>query len=369
MANILVIAYDFPPILSPESIQSQRFVLKLLKEGHNVVVLTTHTNPDFETIDTQLLDKKIDIIRTKKLFLEKYRHIFYKLLGIVDRKLWWRDIAFKTAKKIIQKQNINKIITRSVPFSDHIVGYKLKKELNIEWVSHFSDPWSMNPYDKRGIVFRLIDSYLEKKILHLVDSMSVTSQKTKELYLQKYKHLNIVIYPHLYEEALYKNRKNKSKKIVITHTGNIYGLRSIKKILEVLKECKRNDIEFRFYGKIKKEELELVKRWNLEAKVKIFDTISYRDSLDKMKESDYLLVVEAPLENSPFFPSKLVDYMGAKRPIVLYGVKNSTSFKILEQYTEYFVFIDSKDSIKDFLTKVQKIEYLPIKKQEDLFSL
>jgi hypothetical protein len=44
--------------------------------------------------------------------------------------------------------------------------------------------------------------------------------------------------------------------------------------------------------------------------------VAYLESLKRMASADGLLVIDAPAELSVFLPSKLIDYMGAGRPIL-----------------------------------------------------
>jgi hypothetical protein len=44
--------------------------------------------------------------------------------------------------------------------------------------------------------------------------------------------------------------------------------------------------------------------------------VAYRESLSLMGQADGLLVIDAPADLSVFLPSKLIDYMGAGRPIL-----------------------------------------------------
>jgi hypothetical protein len=43
--------------------------------------------------------------------------------------------------------------------------------------------------------------------------------------------------------------------------------------------------------------------------------VDYKTSLALMESADLLLVIDAPFDQSVFLPSKLVDYIGAQRPI------------------------------------------------------
>ena len=49
-----------------------------------------------------------------------------------------------------------------------------------------------------------------------------------------------------------------------------------------------------------------------------------------MKESDLLLIIDAPAKISPFLPSKLIDYIGANKPI--FGITpQGTSQKLITE--------------------------------------
>jgi hypothetical protein len=45
-------------------------------------------------------------------------------------------------------------------------------------------------------------------------------------------------------------------------------------------------------------------------------SVEYEESLQEMRSADGLLIIDAPFEQSVFFPSKLVDYLWARRPIL-----------------------------------------------------
>ncbi len=65
-----------------------------------------------------------------------------------------------------------------------------------------------------------------------------------------------------------------------------------------------------------------------EGLVRLRDTVAYRESLKLMSSSDLLLVIDGPDEISVFLPSKLIDYLGARVPIVGI-VPPGTSAKLL----------------------------------------
>ena len=50
--------------------------------------------------------------------------------------------------------------------------------------------------------------------------------------------------------------------------------------------------------------------------MKFNSPISYIKSLEKMQQADILLIIDAAFEKSVFLPSKLIDYLGSKTPIL-----------------------------------------------------
>lgn len=361
--SILFLAYDYPPVLSPESVQVQRRAAILAKQGHKVFILTVHNNPMYESLDDDLLvgSKQIEIIRTKKPFAEKFLNILCKLLNITDRKLWWFLYASGEALRIIKSNNIKIVYSHSTPLVSHLVGLFVKRGLgnSVRWVAHFSDPWVQNPYlNYNKLPYRYVNKLLEEAVVNSADVLSVTSEKTKKLFcLDNYTHNNkTYILPHVYDNKMFVGSIRRAGKIKIVHTGNIYGLRTIKYLLMAISELRERDsFEFHFYGKIKNEETQYVNMYNLQGCVKICEQVPYHKSLALMSESDVLLVVDAPLENSPFFPSKLADYIGANKTIMALTPHDSTTTEILTElgFADFIAASDNVDAIKNILLRVK----------------
>lgn len=366
MANILFTAFDYPPILSPEAIQLQRRALTLAKNGHRVYILTSHSNPAFEFIDNTLLidNQNIEIIHTKKPICEKILNLIFKFIDITDRKLWWQYSAFNLAKEIIESKSIDLIYTHSTPLVDHLVGLKLKKIFpEIKWISHFSDPWTLNPYINYKFSWqKRFNKKLEISILKSCDRVTVTSNKTKELFSNLIDRDKISVLPHTFDEELFNLKSSKNEKLTIVHTGNIYGLRTIEYLIEALKEIDSSNLELLFYGKIKQSEVDLIKEYNLEKSIKIKSQIPYLESLRAISMADFLMVIDAPLENSPFFPSKLADYIGAKKPIIALTSKSSTTAEIVSSlgFSQLIANSSEKDEIKEVLVKIVENRYFKI---------
>ncbi|SDK53969.1 Glycosyltransferase involved in cell wall bisynthesis [Maridesulfovibrio ferrireducens] len=346
--SILFIAYDFPPILSPESIQVQRRAIALAQKGHNVHVLTACDNPDFEFIDPTLNreHENLTIHRVNKLPAEKALHYICGGLEITDRKLWWKFPAVKAALKIISEFKIENLYTHSTPLVNHLAGFEVKKVIKtIHWTAHFSDPWTMNPYiSYRTGLQRKINKGLESGIISKVDKITVTSEKTRDMFVNRLKadSSKIRVLPHVFDPELYSRKESGSGKKIVAHTGNIYGLRSVIPLIEAIEQVQPKNLEFHFYGRMKDDERELAHE-KCPDLIKIFDPIPYLKSIQVLSDADILLVIDAPLNNSPFFPSKLADYIGAGKPVAALTPLSSTTTDIIRKIQKDLLIADSSD--------------------------
>lgn len=346
--SILFIAYDFPPILSPESIQVQRRALTLARNGHRVHVLTSCDSPDFEFLDKGLTrdHENLTIHRTNRIPGEKWLHYLCGGLEITDRKLWWKFPAAHVAIQLIKEFQIDTLYTHSTPLVNHLAGLAVKNsDCSLHWTAHFSDPWTLNPYlSYRTGLQKKINSRYEKTVISKADTITVTSLKTKDLFVKGLKtdENKIKILPHVFDPDLYSRRTTKPEKKIVAHTGNIYGLRSVAPLIDAVEKICPTKLEFHFYGRMKEGERKLAEK-KCPGLIKIFDPIPYLDSIKILSEADILMVIDAPLKNSPFFPSKLADYIGAGKPVAALTPLSSTTTDIVRDIQKELLVADSAD--------------------------
>ncbi|NDV22170.1 glycosyltransferase family 4 protein [Desulfovibrio sp. JC022] len=375
--SILFITYDFPPILSPESIQVQRRALTLARNGHRVHVLSCCEDPDFEFLDQKLCrdHENLTIHRVNQLPGEKWLHYLCGGLEITDRKFWWKFPAAHAAIKLIKEFQIDALYTHSTPLVNHLAGLAVKEtDRNLHWTAHFSDPWTLNPYlSYRTGLQRKINKMYEKTVISRADTITVTSDKTKDLFV---KGLNagqgkIKVLPHVFDPDLYTRRKTEPQKKIIAHTGNIYGLRSAGQLIEAVHKVQPENLEFHFYGRMKEEERLLAEKKCPEL-IKFFDPVPYLDSIEVLSESDILLVIDAPLKDSPFFPSKLADYIGAGKPVVALSPLSSTTTQIVRDIQKELLVADSADvpSIAALVRRLDSTELAELREDgKDFYNM
>lgn len=360
--NILVIATQLPPYIGSANIRALNYINYLSKMGNKVDVIGVDYPHDSVAYDESLEDAfedSIKIIRIKPGFLfrffyrKKYKSntnnekndsikftfknklskIIKNHIIIPDQYLFWILPAFNQVKKMLKIKKYDLIFTMHETPSSHVVGYFIKKNFpNIKWVGYWSDPWNGDSLrNSRGLLKRLIEERIEKKVINSIDGLLFTTEKTKELYIKKY---NLdpskckIAYRGFSRDIILKIYKQYSKKdlpqldvnkINILHTGTIYHeLRDIVPLSRALDRLKneRPDIYFKlnilFIGQFdNNDDQEEFKKHSV---VKILPFMPHEDVQKYIALADILLLYGN--KNSTQIPGKVYEYFGSKAYIL-----------------------------------------------------
>ena len=333
--KVLLITYNFPPVLNPESIQSSRYVKYLSYNNWQSTVVCA----DYQTLisrpnDLNLLNwlpSDVTVYQIKPqgpLFVNRF--LSYDILRYPDGKIGWYKPAVKKALSLIKENDFDVIHSWAMDHISNLVGLKLKEETGLPWISHFSDPWVDNPYHFYGPLSRYINLKWEKKVMENSDMIVFVSEETKKLVLKKYPttiQKKCVVIPHCFDTEiiaqLLGTTTPKKTKFTLTYTGNFYLQRSpqglfisIKNLLLKRPELE-NHLNIQIVGKLPNRYKRLIKQLHIENIVTITGTIPYLESLQYQKNADVLLVIDAPSKmSSVFLPLKLIEYIGFKKPIL-----------------------------------------------------
>jgi Glycosyl transferase 4-like domain len=230
------------------------------------------------------------------------------------------------------------IATFGQPMSDHLVGLELKRRFRVPWLAHFSDPWVDNPFHRYNALTRKLNLSMEREVMSAADRLVFTSEETVELVLEKYPaawRSKARVLPHSFEPSLYPPRADTNNsagdddnsagdsQIVVRHTGEFYGRRTPRPLAVALRAVLLKEprllegVRFELIGPASPEALADSGLDSLPSGlVELKAPVGYRQSLALAASADGLLIIDAPAARSVFLPSKLVDYVGAARPIL-----------------------------------------------------
>lgn len=340
--KILVISWFYPPVNSSEGLVTYK-LLKASKYNYDVFTQKNCSLWSYTNKDTLPPASNVN-------------SIFAKADNLND----WIDEAIEYYKANINKYDI--VMTRSMPPESHQIGLKLKEiNPNLKWIASFGDPVANNPYTKfsityaspystkvcksfKGIIspkrilkntifnirykrlhnyYKKKDSKLQDTIFKLADCLIFNSSYQKDYMLDGYDE-NItkkaMILYHSFDSSLYPKGNKDNEKIKISYIGLLDSIRNPYILFDAIRALNNEDpnladkVVFEFYGNISDADKLFIVNYELTDVIKIKKPVNYLESLKIMKDSDWLLLIDANISNiidkNIFFAAKLADYMG-----------------------------------------------------------
>ncbi len=294
-----------------------------------------------------------------------------------------------------EKKEYRYLFTSIVPGISHIAGYRIKKKHpEVMWYASFSDPFKGSPYKKtdlkdRSLIYRfafhvgswcLYNDRYEEAAVKYADRLVFICEEQRDFTLRQYPNYEellkkSIVMPLTYvpEWKMYRDiidaprKENKVKQAV--HLGRLYGLRRPDSFIEALRQLKEEDpdlkekIVFHQYSEIQSADVQKIKEYGLEDLFMIHDKVSYDESIRIMKEADVLVLFDTLMPGAPsqpYLPSKIVEYLLLKKPILGICDSNSPSYRILREYGYNTIGCSAdeiKDSIRRILTEDRSFDY------------
>jgi len=340
--NILIISPNAPPKNSPESIQAGRYLQELDKK-HHIILVTTPVESGWITADSGLhvalsnTDIMILKLTFHKIVARFLASRYFRRLLVPDKDFWIASKGAWLTKQLHLRPDV--IYSRSLPVSAALLAFELKKKLSLPWIMHLSDPWGDNPYVTSGSMKRKL-TMLEVRCFEAADAINVTTDGIAEFYRSKYQHLadKISVFPNVMPNILSPAPilKNGKKKLSLIYTGALYGQRrptTILKALNVLKCLDQrilNLLEVKFIGNITDEIRQEIDNCNV-PNISILGKRNYSEVLEIQAGADIMVSIEPDGDNpilKTFLPSKMLDYIAGRKPVLAITPENSESWKL-----------------------------------------
>ena len=335
--KLFAVCYYAPPKLTPQAIQIGRQLYHLDAD----VALLYGRDAQFGDNYDQYPDffKRIRGLEVanpgpllKGLALRAWRRLVPVYGNLPDAFGPWRRKALAPALAELKSGNYDAIVSFGMPMSDHLLAYELKRRTGLPWLVHFSDPWTRNPFHQHGPFARRVNESMERKVIEAADQVLFTSQLTLELVMAQYPdswRAKCAVLPHAWDMDNFAGPAKEPKPRpagvphIVRHIGACYGARSPVPLFAALARIHErtpqilDGVCFEFVGYVAPAAMESDAYKSLPpGLVELRGQVGYRESLDLAQSASALLVIDAPSEQpSVFLPSKLVEYIGAGRPV------------------------------------------------------
>jgi hypothetical protein len=330
-----------------------------------------------------------------------------------DEYAAWKPAALRAVEEFTRARAYapDAVVTFSQPAIDHLVGLELRKRFRAPWIAHFSDPWVDNPFHQNDDATRAFNLAAEREVIDAADRIVFTSRETVDLVMSKYPPAwrdKARVLPQCYDPRLYPPREARAvathdsgdarreddgakhadaehadhnsniddhntkvedhnpkiddsdSKIVVRYVGNFYGARTPAPLIAALTalhaadDAALRDVVFELIGVTDNSIVAKAGGESLPpGLIASSPPVGYSESLRLMAEADGLLVIDAPADVSVFLPSKLIDYVGAARPVFGFSPRGAAASLITRLGGWTVDPSDARaapDALKNFLT-------------------
>ena len=387
--RILIITYYWPPAGGPGVQRWLKFVKYLPDFGYKPHVYIPE-NPTYPIVDEKLINEvseKAIIIKakikepyrwasflsknnTKKISSgiipsKKKQSLIEKIMlwirgnfFIPDARVLWVKPSVTFLKEYLEQHQIDTIITSGPPHSLHLIGWQLKKEMNVNWIADFRDPWTTIGYHKELMLNQKSErkhKELEKDVLQSADKIIVTSPTTKNEFAKlTAKPIEVITNGYDVEKV---SKTLLDEQFTIAHIGSFLSDRNPIILWKALKELAKENKEFaadfrlKLIGKVSQDILDTIDEYKLTKFVDNLGYLSHDEAVLHQRKSQLLLLIEIDSEETRcIIPGKLFEYMVSDRPIVAIGPKASDFETILnETNTGQFFTYDKKAKLKEVI--------------------
>ncbi|MEW5739895.1 MAG: hypothetical protein AB1938_13265 [Myxococcota bacterium] len=221
---------------------------------------------------------------------------------------------------------------------------------DLPWIAYFGDPVAKNPYVAHMAEYPLHDEDIatEAATLAQADVVVCNNNWQRDLMfsgaMAKYAHKAVVI-PHCFEPAFYPREPVAlPERFRFLHVGTLYSVKrtarpvllAVDRLLELYpRYANRFEVVFRG-GPYHAPDRETWAAMRHADHVRLEPEVPFLESLALMRTAHVLISIdgifteaEDGLTASPFFPCKLVDYMGAGRPITAVTMERGPTADVL----------------------------------------
>ncbi|MDP5011673.1 MAG: glycosyl transferase family 1 [Crocinitomicaceae bacterium] len=256
-------------------------------------------------------------------------------LFIPDARVCWIRPSARFLKNYLKEHpEIDTIISTGPPHSMHLIARRLKHKFpTLNWVADFRDPWTEIDFYQELLPGKWADfrhKRLEKSVLSEANTIVTVSAACAEglssIVGRKVEVVtNGFIFPDFDEKQV-----ELDKKFTIAHFGSMPYSRNPDALWIALENllfrlpALREHLEIKLVGSVDFKIHEILEEKGLAAYVNSISSVSHAESLQLQRQTQLLLLIANNSGNTKgILTGKFFEYLGAKRPILAIGEKES----------------------------------------------
>jgi glycosyltransferase involved in cell wall biosynthesis len=217
---IVLLAFHYPPMVGPASERAAAFVRHLPETAWDPIVVTVkrglyHSDPGNRAAPSRTLrtrspeparllgplrDRSSDRDSSGDLVaepmggpaLDRVRRLVRDYIYVPDGQVPWIPFAVAGLRRALQAaQGPKLVMSSSVPYSAHLAALVVARSERVPWIAELRDPWSLidDRIRPRSRARKRADAALESRVIAAASGVVVTSELTREEMVRAYPEL------------------------------------------------------------------------------------------------------------------------------------------------------------------------------------
>ncbi len=387
----MILAYDFPPYVSVGGLRPYNWYKYLHEFDVYPVVVTRQWSGEYgnhldyiapsDSFEIIIEDSsKGTIIRTpfqpnfanrlmlkygdsRYKFLRKTVSAYYEFAQFLLSASPKSSIYF-AAEEYLKNNKVDAIIATGSPFVLFKFASKLSKSHNIPWIADYRDPWTQNITIQQNFLFKVWQSYFEKKFVKTASLITTVSEFCEITISSLIKNKEFLILPNGYDPHAIENIRGidqQKEELSIAFVGTMYDWHPIKSFLSVIsqfiEDTKGAKLNISFYGiNIASELTEMVSSDfpNLKNHIFIYPKSPNNLLIKELAKANVMLL----FNDYSITGTKIYDYIGIKRSILFCYADDTEANKLKAEHYLIEETNETSKSLQEDLIKETNAGYI-----------
>jgi len=371
MTPILVISYEGPPRLTHCSLATTKALAAVQPFLEHVVfdLLCASISEDV-SVDEGLETLLPESARVHRIdpFQKGRQTILQRIIG---GQGGWQNAAVGKGAALFPAEHKKPalIYSRSHPPASNLAALDLVNGpfQSVPWVAEFNEPWRGNPFYKSPVTRAALGRY-ERQVFDAATRLVFTSEALRdsmlaggdETWLAKAHVIPPAYNSEWYGKAglpiLLSQKKPTGK--VIAHLGTLHPFRKPHILYEGIARMRHlhpglaAELSLWLVGSLDVSFANLEVEAGVAEHVRFVSPVPYLESLAVMKAADVLLLVDPPVKKNVILPSKLIDYLGARKPILAITSRGSLTARLMDAWGQPWCDCSDGDAVAAQLRRV-----------------
>ena len=365
--KLLLVTWYFPPSRTIAAVRLGKLARYLLAQGHDLRVLTPQDPPLPQDLAVDFPAERV--IRTPWQAAKAgsapagharvpaaagtmpvsvggeptwLRRKFWRLRAsfsrFPDSRAPWLPFALEAGGELLADWRPDLLYASGPPFTTLLAGQELSKSFDLPLVVEFRDRWSEDPYSPPFFWRRWRNRLAEKALIGQATALVTVSEPWAAAYRARYRKPTAVIYNGYDAEHCAAGPFDGARGrdgLEIVYTGGIYpGYRDPSPLFAAMKRLDDQGLSCRmiFHGIRPSTVAPLAEAQNVSHLVEVRKVLSHDAALRRQRESDVLVLLQwnDPKEQGNV-PGKFFEYLGARRPILVLGLRDGVPASIVRE--------------------------------------